>query len=960
MFHVAGDDLVWEQVLAEPLVAQPVNMNFDERGRLWVVQYRQYPYPEGLKVTSRDKHWRVQYDKIPEAPPNHERGRDKITIHEDTDGDGAFDKHKTFVDGLNLATAVEIGRGGVWVLNPPYLLFYPDKNKDDVPDGDPEVRLSGFGLSDSHSVVNSLTWGPDGWLYAAQGSTVHGQVVTHAEDGSPKGEPVHSMGQLIWRYHPEERKYEIFAEGGGNAFGVEIDSKGRIFSGHNGGDTRGFHYVQGGYYRKGFSKHGPLSNPYAFGYFADMPSHKVPRFTHTFVIYEGGALPERYRGKLFGVEPLQSQIVLSDLQRHGSSFQTSDINRPVTSDDKWFRPVDIKVGLDGAIYVADFYERYPSHREHYDGMVYNQNGRIYRLRSKEPAPSKAVDLSGLDAEQLLEKLRHPNKTVRHLALRLLYDRKDASLVPQLKERLHAGESEPAVDYLWAIHACGGFQEPLAEPSLAHKNPHVRAWTVRLLCDDRAVSDNLAAKLPALAKTEPDVEVRTQLAASARRLPPGQGLPVIRELLKRREDVDDVFQPLLLWWAIETNCGRDQEAVLDMFASSELWDEPLVNTHITHRLMRRFAAPGTRKDLLICSRLFEIAPSEKHRKALLKGFEEAFQGRSIANLPKKLAKQINDLGGGSLALRVRGGDEKAVAEALSTITDEKADRQLRRELIEVFAEVQRPSAVEALLSVANSSSHEELRSQALAAMQTYAGPKIGTAALKLFADESTPGTVAEAALALLVSRPQWAVQLLEAVEDGKVPASNIDTPALRKILLHEHSDNTRLVKKHWGEISGATTSAMRAQVEQLAGVIREGSGDPYAGKKIYLESCAKCHRLFEEGADIGPNLTSYQRDNLEAMLLNIVNPSAEIREGFETYHVFTDDGRVLSGFLADQDKQVIALRTAEGQRHTVPRDAIEEMRPAPQSIMPQKLLDDLNEQQIRDLFAYLRSRQPLND
>ena len=157
------------------------------------------------------------------------------------------------------------GRGGVWVLNPPYLLFYPDRNNDDVPDGDPEVHLQGFGLEDTHSVVNSLRWGPDGWLYAAQGSTVTGHVTRPGLDAGK--EPVHSMGQLIWRYHPETRRYEVFAEGGGNAFGVEIDAKGRIYSGHNGGDTRGFHYVQGGYYQKGFNKHGPLSNPYAFGYF---------------------------------------------------------------------------------------------------------------------------------------------------------------------------------------------------------------------------------------------------------------------------------------------------------------------------------------------------------------------------------------------------------------------------------------------------------------------------------------------------------------------------------------------------------------------------------------------------------------------------------------------------------------------------------------------------------------------
>ena len=132
-------------------------------------------------------------------------GKDKITIHEDTDGDGAFDKHKTFVDGLNMVTAVEHGRGGRWILNPPYLLFYPDADRDDVPDGDPVVHLSGFGLEDSHSIANSLRWGPDGWLYGAQGSTVTANIVRPGMDDKP----IYSQGQNVWRYHPESRKLSL-------------------------------------------------------------------------------------------------------------------------------------------------------------------------------------------------------------------------------------------------------------------------------------------------------------------------------------------------------------------------------------------------------------------------------------------------------------------------------------------------------------------------------------------------------------------------------------------------------------------------------------------------------------------------------------------------------------------------------------------------------------------------------
>lgn len=152
----ANDGLTVEQLLHEPEIAQPFNFSFDERGRLWVAQSRQYPYPAGLKMLSRDKYYRAHYDKAPQAPPRHDRGADRVSIHEDTDGDGRFDKHTVFVDGLNMANSVVRGRGGVWVMHTPYLIFYPDADGDDVPDGDPVVHLSGFGFEDTHSIANGL------------------------------------------------------------------------------------------------------------------------------------------------------------------------------------------------------------------------------------------------------------------------------------------------------------------------------------------------------------------------------------------------------------------------------------------------------------------------------------------------------------------------------------------------------------------------------------------------------------------------------------------------------------------------------------------------------------------------------------------------------------------------------------------------------------------------------------
>jgi putative heme-binding domain-containing protein len=947
LFTVAPD-LELEQVLAEPIVAQPRHLSFDERGRLWVVQYLQYPYPAGLKVVSRDTYWRVVYDKVPPPPPRHFPGRDKITIHEDTDGDGTFDKHRTFVEGLSIVTSCARGRDGVWVLNPPYLLFYPDRNEDDVPDGPPEVHLEGFGIEDTHSVANSLRWGPDGWLYGAQGSTVGGNV---RRPGSTEP-PVVSMGQNIWRYHPGIRRFEIFAEGGGNAQGLEIDSMGRIFSGYNGGDTRGFHYVQGGYYRKGFEKHGPLSNPYTFGFLEPMRHHRVERFTHALVIYEDNALPPAYRGKLFGVEPLQGRIVLSEVLPDGSTLRTRDVGHPVTSADPWFRPVEITVGPDGAVYIADFYDGEISHREHFMGRIDRTNGRVYRLKAKGAAPVPPRDLGRMHRTELIDVLSVGNRWERQTALRLLVDRKGPDTGIDLRiARNNARTSLQTLNINWALSVCEGADAGL----IGYADPHVRLWNVRLLCEEGA-DPQMLRRLAAVAQDEPDALVRSQLASSARRLPASLGLPIVRRLLNYADDVADPHLPLLLWWAIEAKVGTDPDAVLALFDETPVWDLPLVKEHILERIMRRFAATGRRADLLACARLLRRSPGPDHAARLMKGFEEAFKGRSLAGLPDELIEALGSRG--STLLGVRRGLPEAVAEALRLTADPAADRALRLQLVAVFGEVRQPSCVPVLLALLKDDPDDAIRRAALASLQRYDDPTVGAEVVQRYGGLSEDSRAV--ALTLLASRPAWTAALLDAIDAGRIDPRTVPIDVVRKLSLHRERGIQERVAKRWGALPGLNTLEANRQIERLLGVLRAGRGDPYRGKPIFTARCAKCHTLFDSGGAIGPNLTSYQRDDLEALLLAVVNPSAEIREGYETVRALAKDGRRVDGFVLERDPNVLILRGADGQNVTLAADEIESTQLAPLSLMPEGLLGGLGDQEIVDLFAYLRTAQPLNE
>ncbi len=449
-------------IAAEPVVKQPLYLSFDERGRLWVVQYKQYPFPAGLKVVAYDRYIRAKFDKVPPPPPHHFRGDDRVTIHEDIKGDGSFSKVTTFVDGLNIATAALPGRGGVWVLNPPYLLFYPDKDRTDKAVDKPEVHLSGFGLEDTHAVASSLTWGPDGWLYGAHGSTCTAKVrveITRAKTTTD------FLGQAIWRYHTQTHRFELYAEGGGNTFGVAFDEEGRVYSGTNWGKYRGLHFVQGGYYVKGWGKHGPLTNPYAFGYFEHMPHEgNADRLTHTFIIYGGGALPG-LQGKIIGVNALQRRLTVSRLIPDRSTFRTEEEPYLVTTDDGRFRPVDVKPGPDGALYIADLYEPRINHvdpRDNWDRAT----GRIYRLRAKDSHPAPHLDLAQRDSRSLVGLLSHENRWYREMALRLLYDRKDRSVAPLLRKQMEHEKGRLALESLWALHACDGFDDGAALIALA--------------------------------------------------------------------------------------------------------------------------------------------------------------------------------------------------------------------------------------------------------------------------------------------------------------------------------------------------------------------------------------------------------------------------------------------------------------------------------------------------------------
>ena len=950
----APADLAVDLILSEPLVAQPTHISFDELGRMWVAQYRQYPYPAGVKMLSRDKYYRAKFDRVPPAPPHQDRGADIITVSEDTDGDGTFDKTKIVLDGLNMANASLRGHGGIWVMNTPYLTFYPDADGDDVPDCDPEVRLAGFGLEDTHSVANGLVWGPDGWLYGVQGSTTTSRVVRPGID-PPNFPGVYHEGVMAWRYHPEKKIYEIFADGGGNAFELDFDSEGRLYSGHNGGTSFGWHYIQDGVFLKqgvDVGKFGPPANPYAFGQLPIMKSRNpIARFRHATIVAEGNALPASYIGHFFGADPLHRNIVAGERYPLGSSFETSDSATVLENSDPAFRPVFLANAPDGAIYVGDFYEEFIAHGQNYQGQIDPTTGRIYRIRGKSLPLNKDTNLASRTSAQLLETLSHPNRWHRQTAVRLLGQRKDASTIEPLRALLKRQDEHPALEALWALHQMGALDEATALAALESTQPAVRAWAIRLLGDERALPGKFEAAVKKLVATEPDAEVRCQVSSTARRLPAAQALPLVTALLRRDADGADPYIPLMCWWTLESHCAGARDAVIAALP----WDSKMAQEHILARVMRRFAASGLQADLLTCARLIEIAPAEQ-RGTLMSGFEEAFKGRAIPPLPDPLVAALAKSGLGSQHFRVRLREPAAVENALKVIADPKAKPDERLLCVRLFGEVKLPESIPALLNLVESANAADLRKAALTALLQYNDRAIGEKVVALY--PNLPADSQPAAQTLLTSRPEWTLAFLRKIESGAVPASSIPPATAAALRSHDDRNVAALAAKIFLATPAPAKAAARAEIERARSIVVAGAGDPYKGEATFMARCSACHTLFFKGGHVGPDLTPYQREDLGTLLPSVIDPSAEIREGFVNQTLTTKDGRTLNGFVSDKDGAVVVIRGLDGQDVSIPRSEVRDLRASPASIMPEGLLTGLSDQELRDFFAYLRIPQPI--
>ena len=544
----------------EPDVRQPIGFCFDDRGRLWVAESYSYP------------NWKPT-------------GRDRILVFEDADGDGRFDKRAVFHDELNYVTGLEVGFGGVWVVSAPNLLFIPDKDGDDRPDGPPVVEVEGFGHQGVHNLVNGCTWGPDGWLYGGHGGSSSGKI---GRPRAPDSERVFFDGG-VWRYHPTKKVFESFMEGTTNPWGVDFDDYGMAFV-SNSVTPHLYHVIQGSHVQR--RRESPNSR-YAYGVIDTIADHKhwvggkwedsrggkaeqiILGGGHAHsgcMVYLGDNWPDRYRGTIF-MSNIHGDRINNDLpRRRRSGYVAAHGADLLVSGDPWFMGLQIKYGPDGAAYVSDWYDTGECHTRKPD----TGNGRIYKIaygatKRRSDGATKGFDLGRMTGAQLVELQVHKNDWWVRRARRVLQQRgPDAGVHQRLLTILKENpDVTRRLRALWALHVTGGAPKDLLTTMLTDDSEYVRAWAVQLLAEDRQPAHEIITQFERLAESDPSPLVRLYLASAAMRLPVERRSGVLERLVAHGDDADDPNLPLMYWYALEPLAAAEQKRALALAMKGKL-------------------------------------------------------------------------------------------------------------------------------------------------------------------------------------------------------------------------------------------------------------------------------------------------------------------------------------------------------------------------------------------------------
>ncbi len=944
---------------AEPMVVNPVTMTWDERGRLWVLELYEYPSgaPEGTK------------------------GRDRIKILEDTDADGVADKVHVWADGLNLATGLLLGNGGAYVGQAPYLLHLKDTDGDDRADSR-EILMTGFGLEDRHELLNGFTWGPDGYLYMTHGVFTHSKV---KNPNDPDDDGV-IMNAAVARFHPKTKKFEVFADGTSNPWGVDFDAKGNAFVSACVIDHL-FHLAPGGLYVR---QAGQPTNPYAYDLLPSIVDHRHHMAAYSGVqVYLGDKYPSEYVGKIMMGNIHDNAVHADHLTPKGSSFVASEWKDFLRSDeDGWFRPVSEQVGPDGNLWIADWYDKYPCYqnaRADPEG-VDREYGRIWRVvytggkDVEVPSrSSKDMDLSRLSSGVLSQILGHKNIWHRKMAQRILSERGEEAFGrpefhPQtpIHKMFRNGETlEARLTALWTLHGSGLLRADDLDDAVKDPEPAVRAWVARLIGERGFAYTSALNTLTELA-SDPDPTVRLAVAVAARQFvsgsltvntPPRMARSevvtgaVLAELLKASGQEDDPTLHFLYWMALEPLIEIDPIHALGFFEMRVTQRAMPLAGEVMRKMMRRVSDMSD--DALLAEVVQGLQKIEGDGGGVLvaglQGLIEGQRGRvravsdecvaAISQLAKHEDAEVANL---ARQLGTIWGDAAALMLVLETLVDDSASLEDRLSAARIAGQNKTSDSRKALMSLVSGTADSRLKVAAVLGLTNVGNDSTGRDLLKGW--KSYSPSVQRAVAALCTTRWQWKWPFYDAVDRGLIARGDIPPTVIRSLANSRDAGERAKALELFGRVN-KTDAEKLALIAKKRRVALKGKPDLENGRALAQAACLVCHKLHGEGAGIGPDLTGVGRSSLDALLSNVINPNEIIGQGYENVIVETKDGQTLSGRLVEETDTRVRLLNLGPTEFVVAKDQIKSREVSELSLMPEGL-EALPDDDFRDLIWFI--------
>ncbi len=966
-----------ELVAAEPDIVNPVAMTFDERGRIWITESIEYPRRS--------------------AGP----GKDRVKVLESTKGDGKFDKATTVIEGLNIPSGIAIGHGGVWVCNSPDILFYPFSDFANAKLGKPQIVVTGFGRTDTHELPNSLTWGPDGWLYGLNGVFNHSHVKHKGKD--------YKFTCALFRIHPKTKDFELFCEGTSNPWGLAFNDNGDAFVSACVIDHL-WHLTETGYYHRQGGPYPPFT--WKIG---SIVKHKHQKAAYCGLCwFDSDAYPPEYREKMYMGNIHGGAINVDQLERDGATYFARPALLPsplvlkgrgaggegpklpgtsspsplpplprstggegsraigvgegsnfLVANDAWFMPVAQKVGPDGCLYILDWYDRYHCYQDaNRDPQGIDRlKGRLYRVVYKDYKPAGKFDLNNDDNVELGKRLDDANIYYRELAQRILTERGGGGAFTDTKlsrrARLHSLWSNIGAGKLGNL-GTNTLGQVLSDP-----DPTIRAWAMRAVGNQRQLGHIIQGY-----GSDRSPEGMLQLAIAAPKIKGVDAMAVLLDVLTRCGD--DKLIPHIVWQNLHPLLEKNGERFLTLAAKADLAKSPGL-ARMLPRAIDRILGNASGDPAAIIKFIDKLATGDK---------TEATQALCLAALASKI--QNNEIAAKNLdALRkqlkptlVRAKNSlnyelEIEAVALSAILrdplglddaavlyrvdkDESAKLRLLNARIvggdkSIFDDMMRLFAYKSKTSVA-------FRGQVLAALNKLEDPQLSEPVLKgypLMEAELQPK-----AIELLTQRPTWAKALFKEIAANKISKDAVNVNQARRLLATKDAELTKLIEKHWGIPRDTRNPAREKMVAEMKTLFTRTKGDPIEGKNVFKRVCAQCHRIYGGGPDVGPDLTSNGRSDFDQLLSNIFDPSLVIGSGYQAVTVVTKKGLTISGLVVEDNAQRVVLKVQGGELKTFARADVEDQFTSKLSMMPEDLEKQLRPQEIVDLIEYLTfDREP---